>query len=101
MIIYSEILGKPFNSVEECLDAEKQYELKRKEEEARKKAEKDKLEQAVYDTYNTLVNAWINYMEAVDKAGYDIDSLEEMAIIFVEVISDADRRQNKAAQSQT
>lgn len=99
MIIYSEILGKPFNSVEECLNAEKQHELKLQEDEARKKAEKDKLEKAVHDNYNTLVNSWIDYMKAVNKAGYDIDSLEEMALIFVEVISDADSRQDKAAQS--
>lgn len=99
MIIYSEILGKPFNSVEECLDAEKQYELKLQEDKARKKAEKDKLEEAVRNTYHILVNSWMDFIKALNKAGYDMDSLEEKALIFVEVISDADSRQNKAAQS--
>lgn len=99
MIIYSEILGKPFNSVEACLYAEKKYEVKQKEAEARKKAEREKLEKAVYETYNALVNSWIEYMKAIDMAGYVADSLEEKAIIFVEVINDAEKRQNKAAQS--
>ena len=38
-------------------------------------------------------------MKAVDIAGYDIDSLEEMALVFVEVISDAEKRQDKSSQS--
>ena len=99
MIIYSEILGKSFNSVEACLKAEKEYEVKQKEAEARKKAEREKLENAVYKTYNELVNSWIEYMKAIDKAGYVADSLEEKAIIFVEVINDAEKRQNKTTQS--
>ena len=99
MIIYSEILGKSFNTIQECLDAEKEYERKLKEEEQRKKKEREKLEKVVHDTYSTLVDAWINYMKAVDIAGYDIDSLEEMALVFVEVISDAEKRQDKSSQS--
>ncbi len=99
MIIYSEILGKPFESVEDCLSAEREYELKLKAEKERKKQEQARLEKTVHDTYNILVNSWIEYMKAVNAAGYDIDTLEEMALIFVEVIDDAEQRQNRSSQS--
>ena len=99
MIIYSEILGKPFESVEDCLSAEREYELKLKAEKERKKREREKLENEIHNTYEKLVNAWIAYMKAVNAAGYDIDTLEEMALIFVEVIDDAEQRQNRSSQS--
>ena len=99
MIIYSEIFGKTFDSVDECLQAEKEYELLLKEEEQRKKREREKLENRVHDTYEGLVNAWSSYKKAIDAAGYDIDTLEEMALIFVEVIADAESRQTKSSRS--
>lgn len=99
MIIYSEILGKPFNSVEECLKAEEQYNKKLQEEEARRKKEAEEARANIRDIYNQLVAVWTKYIKALTKAGYDVDSLEDKTLIFVEVIIDAENRQAKSSQS--
>ena len=99
MIIYSEILSKPFNSVEECLAAEEEYNKKLKEEEARKQKEREMIEQAVGDTYETLVRAWINHLKALGLAGYDMDAMENKALVFVEVVLDADNRQAESLKN--
>lgn len=99
MIIYSEILGKPFNSVEECLNAEKQHNKKLQEEEARRKKEAEEARANIRDIYNQLVAVWTKYIKALTKAGYDVDSLEDKALIFMEAIIDAENRQAKSSQS--
>lgn len=99
MIIYSEILGKPFNSVEACLKAEEQYNKKLQEEEARQKKEAEQARANIRDTYNQLVTVWIKYIDALTNAGYDVDSLEDKALIFMEAIIDAENRQAKSSQS--
>lgn len=99
MIIYSEILGKPFNSVEACLKAEEQYNKKLQEEEARQKKEAEQARANIRDIYNQLVVVWTKYIDALTKAGYDVDSLEDKTLIFVEVIIDAENRQAKSSQS--
>ena len=92
MIIYSEILGKQFSSVDECMAAESEYNKKLKEEEARRKKEQEKIDKNIRECYQLLVNSWICYLDALNKADYDIDSMEDKALIFVEVVLDADSR---------
>ena len=99
MIIYSEILGKPFNSVEDCLTAEEQYNKKLKEEESRKQKERELIEKAVNDTYETLIHAWMNHLKALDLAGYDMNAMENKTLVFVEVVLDADDRQAENLKS--
>lgn len=99
MVIYSEILGKQFKTVEECLAAEEQYNRKLKEEELLRKQEKEKAEKAVHNGYETLLSAWNNYIKALRMAGYDIDDMEDKALIFVEVVLDAETREAKNFKS--
>ena len=99
MIIYSEILGKPFNTVDECLAAEEQYNRKLKEDEARRKKELEELEKLVHDCYETLVHAWENYEKVLTKVGMDVNDMEDKALILVEVILDADSRKNHSPKS--
>lgn len=99
MVIYSEILGQPFKTVEECLAAEKEYTLLLKEKEERERKEREQREQDVRSTYKALINAWVNYEKALERAGYSIDSLEEKALVFVEVIDDAETRKNQSSKS--
>ena len=79
MVIYSEILGKQFKTVEDCLAAEEQYNKKLKEEELRRKKEQEQAEKGVKEKYDTLVYAWMGYLKALDKAGYDVDGMEDKA----------------------
>ena len=99
MVIYSEILGKQFKTVEECLAAEEQYNKKLKEEELLRKQEQEKAEKAVHDGYESLVGAWRGYLKALDKAGYDVDGMEDKALIFVEVVLDAETREAGSLKS--
>ena len=99
IIIYSEILGKQFKTVEDCLAAEEQYNKKLKEEELRRKKEQEQAENSVKENYEMLVHAWIGYLKALDKAGYDVDGMEDKALIFVEVVLDAESREAKGLKS--
>lgn len=91
MIIYSELTGKQYKTVEECVKAEKELKAQiEREKEARRK-EREKLESNIQDTYKTLVNAWKRYMKLLEQAEYDVGDLEDKAILFVEIISDAER----------
>lgn len=99
MVIYSEILGKQFKTVEECLAAEEQYNKKLKEEELLRKQEQEKDEKAVHDGYESLIGAWRDYLKALDRAGYDVDGMEDKALIFVEVVLDAESREAKGLKS--
>lgn len=99
MIIYSEILSKQFNTVEECLAAEEQYNKKLKEDEARRKKEREEVEKLIHDCYETLVHAWENYEKVLTKAGASVDDMEDKALILVEVILDADNRKNHSLKS--
>ena len=101
MVIYSEILGKQFKTVEECLAAEEQYNKKLKEEELLRKQAQEQAEKNVHDGYENLVHAWINYLKALTIAGYDTDGMEDKALIFVEVVLDADDREAENLKSQT
>ena len=99
MVIYSEILGKQFKTVEDCLAAEEQYNKKLKEEELRRKQEQEKAEQEARKSYDTLVDAWAYHLKALEKAGYDIEGMEEKALIFVEVVLDAEDREAKGLKN--
>ena len=100
MIIYSEVLGKQFNSVEDCLAAEEQYNKKLKEEEERRKKERAEIEKIINECYETLVRAWGNYEKALTVAGISVDDMEDKALIFVEVVLDADNRKAHNLKSQ-
>lgn len=59
MIISSELTGKTYKTVEECLQAEKDFKKKKAEEEAAKKAHKEELEKA----YQEAVKACDKYLK--------------------------------------
>lgn len=99
MIIYSEILGKQFKTIEDCLAAEEQYNKKLKEEELRRKQEQERAEKTIHDSYESVVNAWRYYIKALKTAGYDVDSMEDKALLFVEVVLDAEERQAKDSKN--
>ena len=99
MVIYSEILGKQFKTVDECLAAEAEYNKKLKEAELLRKQEQEEAEQAVEDGYEALVNAWRKYLKALEKARVTIDGVEDMAILFLEVVLDAEGRETKSPKS--
>lgn len=99
MVIYSEILGKQFDSVDECLYAEEQYNKRLEENARRRKQEQEKAEQEARKSYDTLVDAWAYHLKALEKAGYDIEGMEEKALIFVEVVLDAEDREAKGLKS--
>jgi len=99
MIIYSELTGQQYKTVEECVAAEKRIkEEVQKQKEARRQ-ERLKLEADISDTYKALVNGWKHYISLLEKAEYDVSSLEDKAILFVEIITDAERKQEESARS--
>ena len=85
MIIYSELTGQQYLTVEECIAAEK--ELKEKVQK-----EKEELRNQIEKTYKAIVTNWIDYLDLLEKADYSVNDLEDKAILFVEIINDAEKR---------
>lgn len=99
MIIYSELTGKQYETVEECVAEEKQLkEQLEREKEARYK-ERQKLKSDINDTYAALVHGWKRYIELLEQAEYDVSELEDKAILFVEIITDAERTKESNTRS--
>ena len=95
MIIYSELTGKQYKTVEDCVEAERKLKEEiQKEKEARRK-EQEKLKQDIEKTYKTIVNSWVTYLDLLEQANYKVDDLEDKAILFVEIINDAEKRKEK------
>ena len=99
MIIYSELTGKQYKTVEDCVEAERKLkeEIQRQKEEERKK--KKELQEEIEKVYKTLVKSWDTYLKLLEKANYTVDSVEEKAILFVEIIDDAERQKKNTARS--
>lgn len=101
MIIYSELTGRQYKTVEECVAAEKELKEKiQKEKEARRK-EQEKLKQDIEKAYKVVVNGWVTYLDLLEKANYKVDDLEDKAILFVEIINDAEKRKETDFRNQT
>ena len=99
MIIYSELTGKQYETVEECVEAERKVkEEVQRQKEARRK-EREQLKANIEEVYKSIVNSWIKYVDLLEKANYDVSSLEDKAILFVEIINDAEKRQEKTSRS--
>lgn len=99
MIIYSELTGKQYETVEECVEAERKLkeEVQRQKEARRKEREQLKID--IEKVYKSMVNSWIKYIDLLERADYDVSSLEDKAILFVEIINDAEKRQEKTSRS--
>ena len=69
MIIYSEVLDQKFNSVNECLAAEKEF-FKKKEAEKAEKAKALEKEKRETEAYERLMEAWKNYQEVMEIPTY-------------------------------
>ena len=69
MIISSELTGKTYKTVEECLAAEKEFEEKRKADEERKRAHKEACDKA----YDEAMAACNKYLELI---GVDVEHLD-------------------------
>ena len=95
MIIYSELTGKQYKTVEDCVEAERKLKEEiQKEKEARRK-EKEELRNQIEKTYKAIVTNWIDYLDLLEKANYSVSDLEDKAILFVEIINDAEKRKEK------
>lgn len=81
MIIYSEVLDKKFNSVDECLAAEEEF-FKKKEDEKAKALEKEKRET---EAYERLMEAWKNYEEVmgISTFGREVTIADINALMLV------------------
>lgn len=71
MIIYSEILDKTFNSVNECLEAEIAY----NEAEAKRKEEEEALQAEIDKAYEEAITACDKYLELVGLKKQDEDDI--------------------------
>lgn len=91
MVIYSELTGKQYKTVEECLAAEKELKEQVEREKEARRQERKKLESEIEKTYKTIVAEWKHYLDLLEKAEIDVTDLEDKAILFVEIISDAER----------
>ena len=99
MIIYSELTGQQYKTVEECVEAERKLkEEVQRQKEARRK-EREQLKTDIEEVYKSMVNSWIKYIDLLERANYDVSSLEDKAILFVEIINDAEKRQEKTSRS--
>ena len=94
-----EVTFNGHDSVDECLYAEEQYNKRLEENARRRRQEQEKAEQEAHNSYNTLVNAWAYHLKALEKAGYDIEGMEDKALIFVEVVLDAEDREAKGLKN--
>jgi uncharacterized LabA/DUF88 family protein len=92
MIIYSEVLGKQFKTIEECVAAEKEYEKKLKEEAQKQENERQALEKRINEAYKRLVKDWTEFMDCLEESDVDIESMQDKALLCVEVILDAERK---------
>jgi hypothetical protein len=99
MIIYSELTGRKYNTVEECVEAERKLKEQIEKEKEARRQERQKLDSDIYETYKALVNGWRNYINLLERAEYDVSSLEDKAILFVEIINDAERQKEKNTRS--
>ena len=95
MVIYSELTGKQYETVEECLAAEEALKAEIQREREVRRQERKKLESEIEKTYKTLVAEWKHYLKLLEKAEIDVSDLEDKAILFVEIISDAERTEEK------
>ena len=95
MIIYSELTGKQYKTVEDYVEAERKLKEEiQKKQEARRK-EKEELHNQIEKTYKAIVTNWIDYLDLLEKAEYSVNDLEDKAILFVETINDAEKRKEK------
>jgi len=84
MIISSELTGKQYNSVKECLEDEKNF-LRKKEEEEKAKKEHEK---ALNKAYEEAVAACERYFELagikidIDEDGYTITTKSDNNSVF-------------------
>ena len=85
-------------SVNDLLSEKKlKEEIQRQKEEERKK--KKELQEEIEKVYKTLVKSWTTYLELLEEANYIVDSIEEKAILFVEIIDEAERQKKNTARS--
>ncbi len=82
MIIQSEITGKSYNTVEECLEDEKAFKAEKEAAEKAKQEKQEKLEAA----FNDICKAWKTYVQTYRDYGYRITPVDEYGL-FLEVIS--------------
>ena len=95
MIITSELTGKKYKTVDECLAAERAYKEQKEREAKAREEQKKREEQARKDfkeksdqARKELVDAWKTYMQLYVDAGYSMDTLDKM-YLFYEVILNA------------
>ena len=68
MIIYSEKTDQKYNSVEECLEAEKAYD----EEQKQKEIEQEKKEQRIREAYDNAIKAFDEYQKVIGATNGDV-----------------------------
>ena len=68
MIIYSEKTEHKYDSVEDCLEAEKAFD----EEQRRKEAEEELKEKRIREAYDNAVKAFDEYQKAIGATDNDV-----------------------------
>lgn len=77
MIIKSEITGKTYKTVDECLADEKAYNQKKLEDERKKKEFEKKQEVA----FQLVKESWKKYLDILREGGYHVDALDEIMLL--------------------
>lgn len=77
MIIKSEITGKTYKTVDECLADEKAYNQKKLEDERKKKEFEKKQEVA----FQLVKESWKKYLDVLREGGYHVDALDEIMLL--------------------
>lgn len=68
MIIYSEKTEQRYDSVDDCLKAEKAYD----EEQRQKEIEQEKKEQHIREAYDNAIKAFDEYQKAIEATNADV-----------------------------
>jgi hypothetical protein len=99
MIIYSELTGRKYDTVEECVEAERKLKEEIQKEQEKRRKEKEELHNRIREIYKAIVTNWIEYLDLLEKDGYSVSDLEDKAIFFVEIINDAEKQKETSTRS--
>lgn len=84
MIIQSEVTGKTYQTVEECLDAEKAYKAQIEAAELEKKEKQEKIDNA----FAEICDAWKAYVQTYKDLGYKLSRSDEWFLALEVMMND-------------
>ena len=78
MIITSEITKKNYKTVDACIEDERRF----LEEQEKQKKEREAAKKNIDTAFKKVCDAWSEYIDTLNNAGYKVTSLEEMALLM-------------------